>query len=56
MGKSAGGKAQENRTWYSQIIQERKIEVGEQDREKHAAEEDKQKSKHRGKPEVRDKR
>jgi len=29
VGKSVGGKEQENRTWYSQMIQERKTEVGE---------------------------
>ena len=56
VGKSVGGKEQENRTWYSQMIQERKTEVGEWDRAKHAVEEDKQKSKHRGKPEGRHKR
>lgn len=55
MGKAAGGKAQ-NRTWDSRMTPGRQIEVGERDREKQAAQEDKQKRKHRGKPEGRGKR
>lgn len=55
IGKAAGGKAQ-NRTWDSRMTPGRQTEVGEGDREKHAAQEDKQKRKHRGKPQDRGKR
>lgn len=54
IGKAAGGKAQ-NRTWDSRMAPGRQAEVGEGDRENHAAQEDKQQRKHRGKPEGRGK-